>query len=450
MKASLSDWDTLLPCVPTQDPGNLLPPPPWNLDPRTGLFRLFLALFAIFSVWALHQATGELFSEDNDMLLYLGVLILISLYLGPFPAFAALVLTLTLLSLGQGHSGFQIRPGRFQYLISFGLFSLAVFQVSRMAEAVHREAWRARQKARVLERLRDIGRQSARIMVPQQLQDQLQAWLQLIPEPPHRSRFWEHFEAHLREQVRLASERIEHTEAYRKASILEATQEQQATLISCMSHDLQTPLSTILGTFEALLECEAPLKPEQRQQLLQLGHSQAQRLLHLARNLLNLSKLEGGALQLRRRALDPVELVEAAVRAFDLQQQARIRWQPPAEPSPWVWGDHLLLVQVLVNLLDNALKFSHSDLPVGLSLAAKEDEVSFSVEDRGMGIQSGEAETLFQKFQRGQMPQVIPGSGLGLYICRGIVEMHGGHLKLDPAWTPGCRFCFFLPLRDGP
>lgn len=408
------------------------------------MLRFGLASSAVLLVLGLAQATGDWVSEDNDMLVYFGTLILASLYLGRGPALLACALTLLVLSLGQGHSGFQIRTGKFQVLLSFALFVFATHQVSRLAEQVRKEAWRARQKAQVMGLLRDFGRECSHLTTPQEVADLLTDWLERrLQVPAGDEPFWGTLGLSLRNQAQAACERLEQNEAHRRASVLQATQELQSTLISCMSHDLQTPLSSILGTFEMLTQPGHPLTSEQAQQLLQIGHGQAQRLLHLTRNLLNLSKLEGGGLRLAQSRVDLGELLQSAVKVLDPPDQQRVIVN--GSSSSEVRGDAVLLTQVLVNLLDNALKFGPPDLAVQVGVCNELDQIDLHFENQGAGVLEEEAEKIFERFYRGSNIRQVPGSGLGLYLCRKIIVMHGGSLKLDTQWQGGTRFTLTLP-----
>ena len=111
--------------------------------------------------------------------------------------------------------------------------------------------------------------------------------------------------------------RIEQTQVQEKAAILEATQSLQSTLINSLSHDLQTPLASVLGAFEMLLESDHALAQEPRRQLIEIGHSQTNRLLSLVRNVINLAKLEGGGILLEQTSVELHEIVEAALERFD-------------------------------------------------------------------------------------------------------------------------------------
>ena len=226
--------------------------------------------------------------------------------------------------------------------------------------------------------------------------------------------------------------------------MLEATQKLQSALINSLSHDLQTPLSSILGVFEALQSCGVKFSEEQSQRLAQLGQQQSERLLKLVRNLLNVGKLEGGALKLCLRPILLEDVVRSVLRGLPGSDAQRIRLACQGEEVE-VEGDAVLLHQVVYNLLDNALKFSPPEQEVELRLWREEDQVMLEVLDRGFGIAEQDRSRIFERFFRGTTPRKVPGSGLGLNICKVLAELHHGELDYLPRTEGGSCFRLRLP-----
>jgi two-component system sensor histidine kinase KdpD len=226
------------------------------------------------------------------------------------------------------------------------------------------------------------------------------------------------------------------------------TERMRNALLSAVSHDLRTPLATITGAAGLLQQSEPALPEESRRSLATSIVEEADRLNQLVANLLAMTRLEAGAIQLQRE-LQPIdEVLETSL--------ARMRDQLHRHPVsvhvgkglPPVAIDALLVEQVLVNLLDNAAKFSPDGTPIAVRAFGYDGDLVVEVEDHGPGIPAGEELRIFDKFYRVE-GQSQRGSGIGLAICRGIVELHGGAIqarsKSDGA---GAIFRFTLPFAS--
>jgi two-component system sensor histidine kinase KdpD len=244
-----------------------------------------------------------------------------------------------------------------------------------------------------------------------------------------------------------AIERTQLADEARRASLRIETEQLRNALLSSVSHDLRTPLGVVTGATSALLEDDAPKDDAVRRQLLLTAHEEAQRLNRLVRNLLDMTRLEAGALKVQKD-LQPLEEVVGA--ALD-RMEDRLRGRdvktsiPPA--LPLVPFDAILIEQVLINLLENATKYSPAGSPIEVSAKAREGEVEVEVADRGPGIAQEEAERVFDKFYRVREGEG-GGVGLGLTICRGIVSAHGGRIWVEQRSGGGAVFHFTLPLQE--
>jgi len=217
------------------------------------------------------------------------------------------------------------------------------------------------------------------------------------------------------------------------------------TLLSAVSHDLRTPLAAITGAATALRDDWASVSAGERADLLDTVCQEAERLERLVANLLDMTRLEAGGLRLKREWVPLEELVGAALTRLDAKLGARkIVTSLPAD-LPLVSVDPVLLQQVLLNLLENAAKYTPPGSPIDIWAEATEATVVLCVGDRGLGIGAGDEERVFEKFFRGSHAGVS-GVGLGLAICRGIVEAHGGTIRAENRAGGGAMFRIALPI----
>lgn len=416
-------------------------PEPWSLSPVSSPLRYTLATLTVLLIGAPLYVAGDLVSDNNEMLLYLGSGIVGALYFGRGPARLASLLCLFVLHSASIHPGFRIVTRGFQYMISFAFFLLATDQIARFADQARREAWQARRRERAEEILRHFAEQCTAQESSEHLDDLLEESARPYRQPDSLA---QQVVRTMEEQCALAKERLQHRERLRQDEILRATQKLQTTLINSISHDLQTPLSTISGTVDTLRLSVDKLSGVDRQELLQLASEQISRLEKLVKNILNLSKMEAGGLRLSSGWVPIGELLQVVRSRFPKESAARIQLLLH-EDFPEVQGDFTLLSQVFANLLDNALKFSQGPVTVDGQLDGQ--TVCVSVRDDGVGVRPDEVELIFEKFYRGSTPMAVPGSGLGLNICRGVVELHHGQLRYQPESTGGSRFTVVLPLE---
>jgi two-component system sensor histidine kinase KdpD len=241
------------------------------------------------------------------------------------------------------------------------------------------------------------------------------------------------------ERARLADE-AEH------ARIAVETERLRSTLLSSVSHDLRTPLAAITGAASSLLQ-DASLGTEPQRELKEAIFEEAQRLNRLVTNLLDMTRLESGSLQLNRDWNSLEELVGSALARVEASLKDRpVRVSIPAD-LPLVAVDGVLIEQLLVNLLDNALKYTDPASPISIEARASQDMLTVEVADEGPGLPKGTEERVFEKFYRA--PSRERGFGLGLPICRAIVTAHGGKIWAEHRLPHGSVFLFTLALRGG-
>jgi two-component system sensor histidine kinase KdpD len=220
-------------------------------------------------------------------------------------------------------------------------------------------------------------------------------------------------------------------------------QQLQSTFLAAISHDLRTPLAAIVGAASSLQTQSDKLSPAEQTRLLASIANEATYLSSVTENTLQLVRLSSPGQVLRRDWESMEEIVGAVLaRVRALDPARRIRSSVP-EGLPLVRADPVLLAQLLVNLLDNALKYSEA--VIDLTVSSNAQTITVCVKDRGPGIPESEREDVFKPFMRGDS-SVRRGSGLGLAVCRAIAQAHGGQLTLKMRQGGGSRFCLTLPL----
>ena len=247
--------------------------------------------------------------------------------------------------------------------------------------------------------------------------------------------------------IALTVERAQLREQALRTELLEEIDRLQKILMGAVSHDLRTPLATIKISASTLRNPEADIGTDERQELLGLIDDQVDRLNRLVTNLLDMSRVQSGALELRREPVALVDLVSEAVRGLGITEAGRITMDL-ADDLPLIDVDHLLIGQVLTNLLDNASRYAPPGTPIVVSGRRRDDgRVEVAVSDSGPGVRADERAVVFQMFTgRGS----VGGSGVGLWIAKAFVEAHGETIWVQDTAGHGGRFCFTLPVALQP
>ena len=227
---------------------------------------------------------------------------------------------------------------------------------------------------------------------------------------------------------------------------LEDAERLRAEFLATVSHELRTPLSTVRGSVSALLDEVAPMHPTEVRQFHRIILEQTDRMRALIADLLDVARIETGTLPVSPEPTDLATLVDEAANAFRLAgSRHNLRLEIPAD-LPWVMADRFRIVQVLNNLLTNAGRHSPDSSTITVSAAAGNLHVSVSVADEGRGIPAEGLPRLFQKFSRIESEEQGGDTGLGLAVCKGIVEAHGGRIgAVSGGPGLGARFTFTLP-----
>lgn len=247
-----------------------------------------------------------------------------------------------------------------------------------------------------------------------------------------------------------ALERTRLAEEAQAARVEAEAERMQSSLLSSVSHDLRTPLAVITGATSSLLSEGHVLAPDARRDLLVTVHQEAQRLTRLVRNLLDMTKLASGALRLTKQWQPLESVVGAALARLDERLGDReVDVSVPAGLPP-VPIDAVLVEQLFVNLLENAAKYTPPGSPIAISARAGDGEIVVEVADRGPGVPEDQRERVFEKFVRLSRDAAGGGAGLGLAICRAVVEAHGGRISVYDRDGGGAAFRFTLPLEGTP
>jgi signal transduction histidine kinase len=233
--------------------------------------------------------------------------------------------------------------------------------------------------------------------------------------------------------------------AFRDLTIERRLDEAKSDFVASISHELRTPMTAVLGAATTLLRDDIELSPERRRQLLEMIGSQGRRLTQITEDVLLASRLDRGDLRIDRERVDLGELVHSAVETMRHQLPETVTLTAVPNGAAVVVGDPDRIEQVLVNLIDNAVKYSPAGGEVRVSTIASGRAVRVEVEDRGIGIPPSEHESVFEKFYRGSHRQVPTGTGLGLYICRELVRRMGGEIGVESDPGAGSTFYFELP-----
>ena len=249
-------------------------------------------------------------------------------------------------------------------------------------------------------------------------------------------------------QVALALEKAYLSEQARRTRLLEETEKLQTALLNSISHDLRTPLASITGSLSGVLADAHLLSEEARMDLIQTAWEQALRLNRLVGNLLDMTRLESGAMKVVCQSYDVQELVGATLAQMANQLQGRKVNRTIPDPLPSVAIDLTLMIQALMNVIDNAVKYSPDNEPIEIEAYQKKQTVIIAVKDRGSGLPEAELENVFSKFFRLQ-PNIIGGTGLGLSIAKGIVEAHDGRIWAQNRPGGGAIFSMALPVTKG-
>ena len=270
--------------------------------------------------------------------------------------------------------------------------------------------------------------------------------------PANRGERFDPAQIHLLEsfanQTAMAMERVLLAQEAQKEHLQAEAQSLRNILLSSVSHDLRTPLAIITGASDTLLKRGDDLAGEKREELISTIHEEAGRLNRIVGNVLSMTRLESGTTQVHKEWQSLEEIAGAVIdRLSDRLKDRPLSVSIPAD-LPLVPFDPILMEQVLTNLLENTIRHTPPGTPVELAARRQQAGVVIEVADRGPGIPAGDEERIFEKLVHGKAPG--GGVGLGLSICRAIVEAHGGHIWAENRPGGGAIFRLTLPVEGEP
>lgn len=245
-------------------------------------------------------------------------------------------------------------------------------------------------------------------------------------------------------QFATAVERVQLAGAVRRTQLEAEAERLRSSLLSAVSHDLKTPLATMIAAGAALIGRTGEIEPKAADEILRSVVSEGERLSRLIHNLLSVTRLESATVELRRTPESVDDIVLSAVERFNGRKVPII--SEIAADLPLISAEPVLLEQVLVNLLENATRYGGAEPAIAVYARAADGSVLVQVEDNGPGIAEHEREKVFEKFYRGQHASKSDGGvGLGLTICRSIIRAHGGRIGVRERAGGGTLVEFTVP-----
>lgn len=249
--------------------------------------------------------------------------------------------------------------------------------------------------------------------------------------------------------VAIASERLHFVAVAQDALLRVESERLRNTLLSAVSHDLRTPLTALVGLSDALILTGDAL-PASKRETAEAIRDEALRMNSVVSNLLDMARLQAGVVRLRKEWQPVEEVVGSSLKHMESRlQKHRVRTALQSD-LPLLEFDAVLVERVLCNLVDNAVKYAPPDSEVAIEARRCEAGVEISVSDDGPGLAPGSESSIFEKFVRGQPESATSGVGLGLAICRAIVEAHGGSIRAENRPGGGARIAFTLPVGEAP
>lgn len=247
-------------------------------------------------------------------------------------------------------------------------------------------------------------------------------------------------------QAAMALERVYLSHKAEQAEVLRARHKLERALLNSISHDLRTPLATITGVLSSVLEKGSHLNEQVRAELLETAREEAVRLNRFVGNLLDMTRLEARGAILKLEQCDVQDLIGCAHSSIERYLNGRPIAVSLAADLPLVTIDIALMNQVLINLLENALKYSPVGTPIEVAAQERDGALILKVIDSGPGVPESELNLIFDKFYRVPVPESVQGTGLGLSICKGIVEAHGGKIYAENIESGGFMVTIEVPL----
>lgn len=247
----------------------------------------------------------------------------------------------------------------------------------------------------------------------------------------------------------IALERLHYVDVAQHTQVQVVSERLRSSILSALSHDLRTPLTALVGLADSLAVGRPPL-PAVAQESAEAIREQAERLAGLVGNLLDMARLHAGEVTLQKEWQPIEEVIGSSIKLLGRALAEHPVKVSLAKDFPLLEFDAVLIERVFCNLLENAAKYSPPGSPIEIAVHSRDGHVEVAVSDGGRGFVAGQGSALFEMFVRGQAESSLPGVGLGLAICRAIVEAHGGTISASNRAAGGACVSFTLPLGDPP
>lgn len=247
----------------------------------------------------------------------------------------------------------------------------------------------------------------------------------------------------------IALERLHFVEVAYAQELNVTSERLRSSILSALSHDLRTPLTVLVGLADSLATHHPPLPADAVATSVTI-QEQARRLSNLVANLLEMARLNAGNVQLRLDWHDITDVVNASIEHLGDALKTHVLTVQISPDLSLVKIDATLMERVITNLLENAIKYSPKGSSIGLRVFETHDQLQLVVGDEGQGIAPHKIDTIFDMFERGTKESRIQGFGLGLSICKVIVQAHGGHIAAKNRSPQGAEFCVCLPKGEPP
>lgn len=239
----------------------------------------------------------------------------------------------------------------------------------------------------------------------------------------------------------------EHADKVQQANLLREAEKLHTAFLNSVSHDLRTPLASISGSLGSILQNPA-IAEKNKRVLIETAYEESVRLNQLVGDLLDMARVDAGALHINRRPADVGDLIGTVLKRMEKvldKHKVSVNMQ---DNLPEIKVDFVLIMKVLANVLDNAVKYSPAKREIEITAALHKKFVEISIADRGIGIPAADLKQVFDKFYRVKRPQSCEGTGLGLSVCEGIIEAHNGQIRAENRPGGGTVIRINLPVPE--
>jgi two-component system sensor histidine kinase KdpD len=426
---------------------------------------LLTALVVLAALVIAHRLDQAQFGRSNVVMVYMLAVVIVAAVLGLWPSILTAALGMPLFHIFDVPPYFSLNERELEHTFSLGVMLVTAFTVSSLAGRLRMQAreseTRAVQSAALYALAAELAGDQDRgdvmrvtslhvarafdvqVDAERAMSEGLSYMARCVPDSAG--------DKHLQAMLRLAAQALERADLRERVRMSELRVQQESlrsSILGAVSHDLRTPLASIIGASSSLIDNGATFAPEARERLGAVIYEEALQMKRLVENLLDFARLRSGGVDANNEWQAIEEIVGSALAA--IRRRTRDHRLVVAVPPdlPLVRCNAVLIERVLTNLVENAVKFSPRGASITLRAQVAGGALCVSVTDEGAGVDASLRERIFEPFFRSGGKE---GAGLGLAICQGIVDAHGGSIRVDAADSGGACFTFCLPLdSDAP